>query len=679
VRQALRQLGRLFCRPLAGRRELAELLSLMAAICLAILTAKAVLAHMVLANAAMPPQVVDEDRLASWGRILAGGAEDVAVGLGCLFLGGLAFACSSRAVWRWLLRAVIYLLALLALVFLAINVVLFQKMRAFLTLAHIQFAGGAGLERSVAEEITPSVKLLLVLLPLGTLAVHLWWLRTFPRFWQSAAQVVGRPVVLTAAIVGLSLAACAAQNTSLFETSSDFAQDPYLLFVRSLLVGPDMGLLAETTEEDADDFQPGRPGLTPGLLSRPPRNIVLIVLESVPTCYLDLYGAPLPVTPRLRQLQEKGIVFDNFYATANYTIASALPLFASTYNDTRAHSTPEAHPDFPVAGAGAWLQKQGYKTYFLAAGGSGTWESYRQGKMIDFYLGPDQFQVARDPGQSFWARTAEPQRFLSDDYGDREMFADGKRVLRQAKGQKFFLMMWNYATHYRYHPEGGPETFDERCFPPAVRSDPELKQEFVKYLRAIWCADQYLADFYDELERLGLADDTLVVVTADHGEAFYQHSFPFHGSTLYEEEVHVPLLMLCPRLAPLGRHNRTIGSHVDLWPTIMDLCGLPCDPRWQGRSLFSKRPTDQQRAYFYRVDIWLGVRQGRYKYLWNFRDRREQLFDLENDPGERTNLAAEQPELCAELRRRLVAWVHFEDRWTRACVRQGFTMPRAKR
>jgi arylsulfatase A-like enzyme len=671
VRQVLCWAGRIFWRPLAGRRELSELLSLVTAVCLALIVAKAVLAHTVLANAAMPPQVVDGNVLASWGRILASSAEDVAVGLGCLLLAALAFACTPRPTWRWPLRSATYLLALLALVFLAVNVTLFQQMRSFLTLALIQFAGGTGLERSVTESLSPGVKLLLVLTPLGTLAVHLWWWRTFPRFWQETGQALGRPAVLLPALVGLLLASGAAQRNALFEAGSDFAQNPQLLFIRSCLVGPDMGLLAETTDEDADDFRPGRPGLSPGLLARPPKNIVLIVLESVPTCYLDLYGASLPVTPRLRQLQKKGILFDNFYATANYTIASALPLFASTYNDTRAHSTPEAHPGFLVPGAASWLGRHGYKTFFLAAGGSGTWESYRQGKMIDFYLGPDQFQVARDPQQSFWARTSNPQQFLKDEYGDREMFADGKRVLREARGQKFFLMMWNYATHYRYYPEGGPETFDEQLFPASVRSDPELNKEFVKYLRSIWCADHFIGDFYDELERLGLAEDTLVVITADHGEAFGQHSYRFHGRTLYAEEVHVPLLLICPRLAKLGRHNRTIGSHVDLWPTILDVCGLPCDPRWQGRSLFSPRPVDQQRAYFYRVDILLGVRQGKYKYLWDFQERREQLFDVERDPEEHSNRAKEHPELCAQLRRRLVAWVHFQDGWTRECAARG--------
>jgi arylsulfatase A-like enzyme len=647
-------------------REAAELVSLVGAVFLVTVFAKAVLAHAVLANAAIPPQIVDSNWVASGARILASCAEDGAVGLACLLIGAVAFRWTARSRWRRLVRPLIYLSTVLALVFLAINVHLFGQMRSFLTLSHVQFAGGLDMERSVAEAITPGVKVLLVLLPLGTFAVHAWWFWAFPDWWQRAALSICRPAILLPAIAFLVIGSGEARSSYFSATGSDFAQNPHLLFARSCLVHPDLGLMAETTEEDEIDFQPGRPELTPNLLARPPKNLVVIVLESVPTCYLDLYGSALPVTPRLCRLKEKGILFENFYATANYTIASALPLFASTYNDIRSHSTPEAHPDFPVPGAAGWLRKQGFQTYFLAAGGAGTWESYRQGKMVDFYLKADQFQLARDPRQPFWSKTGNPRRFLGDAYLDQALFQDAKRVLHEAGGQRFFLMLWNYASHYAYYPEAGPEQFHEEHFPPAVRSDPVLKEEFIRYLRTIWSVDRFIGDFYDELERLGLAEDTLVAITADHGEAFGQHGYRFHGTTLHEEEVHVPLLLLCPRLAPLGPHNSSVGSHIDLWPTLMDICGLPCDPRWQGHSLFRKLPREQQRAYFYRVDILLGLREGQHKYIFNFRDQREQLFDLDIDPGERVNLAEDSPDLCRLLRRRLSAWVQFQHRWTRS-------------
>jgi arylsulfatase A-like enzyme len=243
-------------------------------------------------------------------------------------------------------------------------------------------------------------------------------------------------------------------------------------------------------------------------------------------------------------------------------------------------------------------------------------------------------------------------------------------------------MVWNYATHVPYRPHAGPETFPEEHFPPAARRDLGKKASFIAYLRSLWCADALIGELYAELERLGLARDTLVVVTGDHGEAWGQHGHFLHSTSLYEEEVHVPLVMIHRGLVGLGKENEppprvgsqgsthptrrstVIGSHIDLWPTIMDVCGLPCDPRWQGRSLFGGRAGEERRAYFYMNRTWVGVREENFKYLWDRSNQRKRLFDLKADPGERRNLARTEPERCARLHRRVLDWMAFQRQLT---------------
>ena len=162
---------------------------------------------------------------------------------------------------------------------------------------------------------------------------------------------------------------------------------------------------------------------------------------------------------------------------------------------------------------------------------------------------------------------------------------------------------------------------------------------------------------FEAVRRAGQQDDTLIVVTGDHGQAFgYPHESFMQGRTIYEEDVRVPLLLWFPRRYEVPTRSTTVGSHVDLAPTIADLAGLPLAPDWQGRSLFDTRRGP--RAYFYVTEdeFMLGVREDRWKYILNVRDGSEELFDLTVDPGEQRNVGGLHPDICVRLRRRLAAW-----------------------
>ena len=473
---------------------------------------------------------------------------------------------------------------------------------------------------------------------------------------------VCRPLVLLLLLAGLLGAAYEARCDLCYWSPKDFVRNPHLLMAGSCFSGKNFALTDGTP--DVADFLPGQAQVTPDLLQKRPKNVILIVLESSSVVYLDLYGGPHATTPNLRALQSKSVVFDNFYSTATHTIASALPLFGSTYNDNTTLATVISHPDFPTPAASSWLKKQGYHTYFLGSGGKSVWQNYRNLGPAFLPLG---FDLSRD-GYRHWSEGERPWPFNGEDHLDAGLFADASRVLQEVKNDKFFLMMWNYETHEPY-PEGdGPRDWDESKFPPAIATDAERTGWYRNYLRCVWRVDRLLGNLYHELETLGLADDTLVVLTADHGEAFGQHGWFLHGNALYEEDVHVPLVFLAPRLAHLGPRRSVAGSHIDLWPTILDVLGLPADPLWQGRSLFAESPPDERRAYFYRNGA-LGLRQGKYKYIWDYEDERELLFDLDCDPKEARNLAGQHQPFCDQQRRRLKDWTNFQREWTKERVR----------
>jgi arylsulfatase A-like enzyme len=644
------------------RREHGEVVALAFVVCLALFLLKGFIAWRDLDDAAMPPQVWTGNAVISLARLWACSAEDFAVGCGCVLAGGAALRLLGPAGWRRALRLLAHVAAAAAIGLMVVNAQVFHVLRRFLTVGLVQLGGGFSPEKSVSEGATAATLLALALVPLLSLTLHLLLFGPLARFWDGLALCLGRPLPLLLLIGGLCGVASTTQRTLFVEVRSDFTRNPHLLLARSLFWDLDFGDLGPEPPE-TDDFLPGRPSLSGLSLERRPTNLVVIVCESLGASYCQLHGYPQATTPNLCRLAADGLVFDNFHANNNHTIASALPLLCGIWNDPRTLATLIEHPNFPLRHAGHWLRRQGYRTAFLGAGGRGAWEGYRNLAAL-----ADGFDLGRDRAHPFWQHR-EGRGCWEDGYRDDDLFADARRFLRGAGGDRFFLLLWNYDTHWPYQHHDGPE-WDPAHFPAGGRGA-EGRESFRCFLNSVRHVDALIGGFCDELERLGLADDTLVVVTADHGEGFGQHGNLGHGGTLHDEEVRVPLLLLNRHLAKAaGRRSGVLGSHVDLWPTIADVCGLPCEPYWQGRSLLGGAGPGERRVYFSRREQ-AGVREGRFKYIWNHEIRQEWLFDLEADPGEQVNLARERPDDCLRQRRRLRDWSLFQAELTAEWLRTG--------
>ena len=170
--------------------------------------------------------------------------------------------------------------------------------------------------------------------------------------------------------------------------------------------------------------------------------------------------------------------------------------------------------------------------------------------------------------------------------------------------------------------------------------------------------DHQLSRLFDAVRLAGLDENTLVVLVGDHGQAFgYPHNTYIQGRTVYEEDVHVPLLLWSPRLYPTPKRSASIGSLVDLAPTIAALAGALPPADWQGRNLFDTAH-HPPRAYFYVAEdhFTLGVREGQWKYIFDLREGTDELYDLALDPNEQHNLAKVDPERSTRLRQHLAAW-----------------------
>jgi lipoteichoic acid synthase len=161
------------------------------------------------------------------------------------------------------------------------------------------------------------------------------------------------------------------------------------------------------------------------------------------------------------------------------------------------------------------------------------------------------------------------------------------------------------------------------------------------------------------LERQRVLDSTLVVVIGDHGETFGQHRHYVHGVDLYDEEIHVPLMLINPRFFH-GETDATLGGLIDVAPTILDILGVPPPVSWQGRSLFDGDRSGRVYLFTPRSRVLFGYRDEFRKFIYDAGTNMTEMYDLQSDPRESVNIAGGSPGIAALARQRLATWVQYQ-------------------
>jgi arylsulfatase A-like enzyme len=254
-----------------------------------------------------------------------------------------------------------------------------------------------------------------------------------------------------------------------------------------------------------------------------------------------------------------------------------------------------------------------------------------------------------------------------------------RRALRWLREERdparpFFLFVHYFDPHLSYAP---PEPFASRFEAELPATASRLDRLVARYDGEIAFVDHALGELLRGLEELGLAETTLVIVSGDHGEGLMQHGILGHAVHLYEEAVRVPLLLRWPGRLPRHRSIPEPVGAIDVAPTALELLGLGPPGGVEGESLApvarGEARLDAERAvYLHRrpyESAWVadlgrlyvngslfGIRQGRWKYIESDALGTRELFDLEEDPPERRNLAAANPGKLRGLAARLRSW-----------------------
>ncbi len=189
--------------------------------------------------------------------------------------------------------------------------------------------------------------------------------------------------------------------------------------------------------------------------------------------------------------------------------------------------------------------------------------------------------------------------------------------------------------------------------------------DYNRFLKAAYLSEVRNTDeaMREALLELGMDDQTLIVVTSDHGEELLDHGWYGHRQSLFQELVHVPLVIRLPGKIKAGTVIDTPVSLVDLYPTLLDLLGIPIPDNLSGVSLVPliEGKEIQSRDLYLEVDGQQGQMRGLVQYPWklihNLSDSSDLLFNLEKDPKERKDLSAGQPARVEKMRQILLTWV----------------------
>ncbi len=385
---------------------------------------------------------------------------------------------------------------------------------------------------------------------------------------------------------------------------------------------------------------------------QPPYNVVFISIDSLRADHLRSYGYSRTTSPNLDNLAREGTLFENVIAETSWTLPSHVSMLTGLSSYVHRVEQNNVQLDEDVPRLASRLKQEGYRT-------KGIYSGPFLDPLFGFGVGFDEYEaVGADRITDKGADDRSHRSITSPEITEKAI-----EFVNRDSNEPFFLFLHYFDVHYGYNP---PEEL-WRKFDPDYQGNltsedfmtntaihPKMSRRDLEHVIALYDAeilftDQHIGYLLDALQRNGLAERTLVVVTSDHGDEFFEHGGKGHKNTLFDEQLKVPLLIRMPDRVPAGRRVSSQVSHVDFMPTILDLLGVPLETPVSGTSLVGMLDgsTDQPSKaalsrLIFRKDTWVTVRTNARKYVMKHRkDRRhEVLFDLIADPRELEHTAS---------------------------------------
>jgi arylsulfatase A len=421
-------------------------------------------------------------------------------------------------------------------------------------------------------------------------------------------------------------------------------------------------------------------------------NIVFLLVDDLGWGDFGCYGARFNETPNIDKLAAEGMRFTTAYAACTVCSPSRAAILTGRYparlhltDWIAGHNQPQAKLKIPD-----WKMKIDHERVLLpealraggyATGFFGKWHLMPDGQPdmqehfptdhgFDINVGGREWGQPKGPGKYFspfgmpGLDDGKPGDYLTDKLTDAAMAFIGANA-----GKKPFLLYFSYYT--LHSPLMAPPALVEK-YKQKAEGFKNTKNELLNPVRAgmVECLDHSVGRLVAKLEELGIADNTLIVLTGDNGGDHLETSGglrDFKGWS-HEGGVREPLIAKWPGKIAKGATREEMVIGMDFYPTFLELAGLDSLPE-EHKDGISLAPllTGQGKVHqrdtlfwhyphYHRTKPYGAIREGDWKLIEFFEDRELELFDLKSDPAERKNLAKEKPDKAADLLAKLKEW-----------------------
>ena len=389
------------------------------------------------------------------------------------------------------------------------------------------------------------------------------------------------------------------------------------------------------------------------------RNLIIFSIDSCRADRFGIYGYTRDTSPNVDSWARTGTVFRNAYSTSAWTAPGLVSLLSGLYPATHEVNNRDRMGSPDLVTLPKLLRQWGYEVPNLNF----------------FTFAPYYVNLGLEPVE---------RRYFSRKPGD-ELLNWLTENLDSERTEPFFVFYHSTIVHQPYNPsdEDLPAPREELEKRPAIRAvlngaivplgsiqfvagDKEILDQL--YDAEVRKVDLLFGSMLGILKDKGVLGETLIVLTADHGEALLDHGFVGHASTslrakLYEELIRIPLVFSWPGHVPANRIEDGLASQIDVLPTVLSLLGWKPPDTVEGINLLAPEST-QRSLYFESIiagnqttkeneKLWVrAARRGHFKFITT-----EELYNLYTDPLERTNLVEVNSELAGAMRADINAWV----------------------